>query len=53
MVAAKAMTLMAVELYTNSDLRAAARAEFDRSRGPDYQYKSLLGDRAPPLDYRK
>ncbi|NNF94359.1 MAG: amidohydrolase [Altererythrobacter sp.] len=53
MVAAKAMTLMAVELYINSDLRAAARAEFDRSRGPDYQYKSLLGDRAPPLDYRK
>jgi len=53
MVAAKAMTLMAVELYTNSDLRAAARAEFDRSRGTDYQYKSLLGDRAPPLDYRK
>ncbi|MDA1032728.1 MAG: amidohydrolase [Proteobacteria bacterium] len=53
MVAAKAMTLMAVELYANSDLRAAARAEFDRSRGSDYQYKSLLGDRAPPLDYRK
>ena len=52
-VAAKAMTLMAVELFTNPDLREAARAEFDRSRGPDYEYRSLLGDRAPPLDYRK
>ncbi len=53
MVAAKAMTLMAVELFTNPDLRTAAREEFVRARGPDYQYQSLLGDRAPPLDYRK
>lgn len=52
-VAAKAMALMAVELFTNEELRAAARAEFDEARGPDYQYKPLLGDRDPPLDYRK
>lgn len=52
-VAAKAMALMAVELFTNPELRAAARAEFDASRGADYEYRSLLGDRAPPLDYRK
>ncbi|QUL37476.1 amidohydrolase [Erythrobacter sp. JK5] len=52
-VAAKAMALMAVELYQNPELRAAARAEFDAARGDDYQYRSLLGDRAPPLDYRK
>jgi aminobenzoyl-glutamate utilization protein B len=52
-VAAKAMALMAVELFTNEGLRQAARAEFDQSRGPDYEYRSLLGDRAPPLDYRK
>ena len=51
-VAAKTMTLMAVELFTNPQLRAAARAEFDASRGPDYVYQSLLGDREPPLDYR-
>lgn len=53
MVAAKAMTLMAVELFTNPELRAAARQEFDEARGSDYEYRSLLGDRAPPLDYRK
>lgn len=52
-VAAKAMALMAAELFTNPQLRASAKAEFDASRGPDYEYKSLLGDRDPPLDYRK
>ncbi len=52
-VAAKAMALMAVELYRNPDLRVAARAEFDAARGENYEYRSLLGERAPPLDYRK
>lgn len=52
-LAAKAMTLMAAELFANPELRKAARAEFDASRGADYQYVSLLGDRDPPLDYRK
>lgn len=51
-VAAKALALAAVELYTNPQLRQTARAEFEAARGPDYRYKSLLGDRAPPLDYR-
>lgn len=53
LVAAKAMTLMAVELFTDPALRAAAKAEFDAARGADYEYKSLLGDRDPPLDYRQ
>ncbi len=52
-VAAKTLTLAAIELYTNKELRDAARAEFDEARGPDYEYRSLLGDRDPPLDYRK
>ena len=52
-VAAKAMTLMAVELFTNPELRTAARAEFEAALGEDYEYRSLLGDRAPPLDYRE
>ena len=51
-VAAKALALAAVELYTDPQLRQAARAEFEAARGPGYEYKSLLGDRAPPLDYR-
>jgi aminobenzoyl-glutamate utilization protein B len=52
-VAAETITLAAVELFTNGDLRKKARTEFDEARGPDYEYKSLLGDRDPPLDYRK
>jgi aminobenzoyl-glutamate utilization protein B len=52
-VAAKALALMAAELFTDPELRAAARAEFDAARGADYEYVSLLGDRDPPLDYRK
>ena len=51
--AAKAMMLAAVELYTNPQLRETAKAEFIAARGEDYVYESLLGDRAPPLDYRK
>ena len=47
------MTLMAIELFENEELREAARVEFDAARGPDYVYQSLLGDREPPLDYRK
>lgn len=51
-VAAKALTLAAIEIYTNPDLREAARKEFEAARGEKYKYTSLLGDRKPPLDYR-
>ena len=50
--AAKAMVLAAVELYTNPQLRDRAKAEFTAALGEGYIYESLLGDRAPPLDYR-
>ena len=52
-VAAKTLSLAAIELYTNPELRAQATAEFEKARGKNYKYKSLLGDREPPLDYRK
>ncbi|HEX9851753.1 MAG TPA: peptidase dimerization domain-containing protein, partial [Woeseiaceae bacterium] len=52
-VATKTLTLAAIELFENSDLRTAARADFDRSIGDDFHYEALLGDRDPPLDYRK
>ncbi|MEQ1931909.1 MAG: amidohydrolase, partial [Parvularculaceae bacterium] len=51
-IAAKAMTLTAIELYRNADLRAAAKAEHVRSIGPKYKYEALLGNREPPLNYR-
>lgn len=52
-LAAKVLTAGAIELFTNPDLRAEARAEFNQRRGDDYVYIPLLGDRDPPLDYRK
>ncbi|MEQ8558009.1 MAG: amidohydrolase [Henriciella sp.] len=52
-LAAEALTLAAVELYQNDNLIDEAWEEFEDKRGPDYEYKSLLGDRDPPLDYRK
>ncbi|MGF1544711.1 MAG: amidohydrolase [Parvularculaceae bacterium] len=51
--AAKALSLIAIELFENEDLRKKARAEFEERRGPNFKYASLLGDREPPLDYRK
>lgn len=52
-VAAKTLALTAAQLYQNPAVIAAAKAEFNKSRGPDFVYKPLIGDRKPPLDYRK
>ena len=52
-LAAKTLTAAAIELYQNPALVEAAWEEFEEKRGEDYEYKSLLGDREPPLDYRK
>lgn len=52
MVAAKAMALTGMDLFTGPEHLVKARAEFDRRRsGAVYTFK--LGDRKPPLDYRK
>jgi aminobenzoyl-glutamate utilization protein B len=52
-VAAKTLALTAAQLYQSPETIAAAKAEFDKSRGPNFVYKSLGGTRKPPLDYRK
>jgi aminobenzoyl-glutamate utilization protein B len=51
--AAKVLALSAIELYQSPKTIAAAKAEFAQRRGEGYVYKSLVGDRKPPLDYRK
>lgn len=53
LVAAKTLAFTAVDLFTDPAKLAAARAEFDKKRGSDFKYVPLLGDRKPPLDYRK
>src|SRR5262249_39869137 len=45
LVAAKTLALTTAELYTSPEVIAAAKAEFDKSRGPGFVYKSLVGDR--------
>lgn len=52
-VAAKTLALAVAQLYTSPDLIGAAKAEFDKSRGLGFVYKTLIGERPPPLDYRK
>ncbi|MFQ6046282.1 MAG: amidohydrolase [Gemmatimonadales bacterium] len=53
LVAAKTMAMTAVDLFTDPDLVAAAREEHERRVGPDFVYRPMVGDRDPPLDYRK
>jgi aminobenzoyl-glutamate utilization protein B len=52
-VAAKTLALTAAQLYLSPETVAAAKAEFDKDRGPGFVYKPLAGVRKPPLDYRK
>jgi aminobenzoyl-glutamate utilization protein B len=51
--ASQVLALMGKELFTKPALIAKAKAEFEERRGPDFHYKPMLGDRAPPLDYRR
>jgi aminobenzoyl-glutamate utilization protein B len=52
-VAAKTLALTAAQLYQSPETIAATKAEFEKSRGPNFVYKSLAGAGKPPLDYRK
>ena len=52
-LAARALSSFAVRLYTDEQLRGDAKAEFKHRLGGDFEYEALLGDRPPPLDYRK
>lgn len=51
MVAAKTMTLTAIDLFTDPSVIIAAQEEFKKAKG-DYKYEPLLGDRKPALNYR-
>ena len=52
MVAAKTLTLSAIELFNNPKLIAAAKKEHRERLGADFKYVPLIGDRAPALNYR-
>ncbi len=51
-VAAKAMALTAVDLFTNPALIEEGLKELKSRRGETFKYEALIGDRKPALDYR-
>ncbi len=51
-VAARTLAMTAVDLFSDPELVAAAKAEYAGRVGADFRYVSLVGDRPPPLDYR-
>ncbi len=51
MVGAKAMALTAIDLFLNPGLVEKAKQEFKEDKGT-YEYKALLGDISPALNYR-
>ncbi len=53
MNAAKTIAGTAVDLYNNPEAVKNAKKELIERRGPKFNYYSLLGEREPPLDYRK
>ena len=52
-LAAKTIASTAIDIYKDHSLIISAKAELERRVGKDFKYKALLGDRQPPLDYRK
>jgi len=52
-VAAKTLALTGAEVFTRPELIASAQAELAQAQGPNFRYKAMVGDRKPPLDYRR
>jgi aminobenzoyl-glutamate utilization protein B len=52
-VAAKTLALAGARLLREPALIETAKAELVERRGADFTYTAMVGDRAPPLDYRK
>ena len=53
MVAAKTIALTAIDIYQNPSVCKKAKDALIERTGKDFKYLPLLGDRKPPLDYRK
>jgi aminobenzoyl-glutamate utilization protein B len=51
--AGKTIAYTAIDIFNNPDLITKSKAELEKARGADFKYSSMVGDRLPPLDYRK
>ena len=52
MIAAKTLALTGMQLIDNPKVIKAAQEDFIKKRGSDFEYKPMLGDRKPALNYR-
>ena len=52
-LASKTLALSAMDFFTSEALLLKAKEELIELKGPNFKYEALLGDREPPLDYRK
>jgi aminobenzoyl-glutamate utilization protein B len=52
-VAAKTLARTAIDLFGDPSIVRAAQDEYRKRVGPDFKYVPLVGNRPPPLDYRK
>ncbi|MBP6705495.1 MAG: amidohydrolase [Vicinamibacteria bacterium] len=53
MVAAKTLAASALDLFLQPAVIEKAKAELKQAQGPGFVYQALIGERKPPLDYRK
>ena len=51
--ASKTIAMTGVDLFNNPALLDKAKKELTERTGAGFQYKSMIGDRKPPLDFRK
>ncbi|MEP5614390.1 MAG: M20 family metallopeptidase [Cyclobacteriaceae bacterium] len=52
-VAAKTIALTAIDIYNDPKIVDEAQKELIKQQGENFVYDALIGDRNPPLDYRK
>jgi aminobenzoyl-glutamate utilization protein B len=52
-VAAKTLARTAMDLFGDPSIVRGAQEEYRKRVGPDFRYVPLVGNRPPPLDYRK
>ena len=52
LIAAKTIALTAQDIFTDSDIIIRAKKELKERIGKNDPYKTLIGDRDPPLNYR-
>jgi aminobenzoyl-glutamate utilization protein B len=52
-LASRLLAKSAAQLMLQPQTITQAKAELKEAQGPNFVYAALLGDREPPLDYRK